>query len=146
MEFKSIGNNKTCNIKSLDNGLQDHASVVTPNGIVTCGGWTVKGKSNTCFRLTNQNTWQPFPNMNFYRSNFHMVVLGDILVAIGGLFEEKTYEKINWKNGEKWEAAEMNVMRGSYEPCVTKWDEESVLITGGTDSGHVSNSNFESFR
>ena len=120
------------------------ASVVTPDGIVTCGGQKLNGRKKDCFRLTNQNTWEPFPSMNEARDFFNMVVLGDDIVAFGGAYNEDSYESIKWRNGDKWEVTKMN--KSFYNPCVTKWNEESIFITGGTKGRNwVSNTNFKSF-
>ena len=142
IEFKNINNNKTCHIKSLNNEIAYHASVVTPIGVVTCGGETANGnRTKDCFRLTNQNNWEMFPSMNIARDQFDVVVVGSILVAFGGYLNENTYEKINWRNGEKWDVTNTN--QSFYRPCVTKWNEESIFITGGTNKRwNVSNSNF----
>ena len=93
VELKSINSNKTCNIPSLDYQLYGHASVVTPIGVITCGG-RISGyrDTNKCVRLTDKNTWEPFPSMKSRRYTFDMVVVGDILVAFG----INTFEKINW--------------------------------------------------
>ena len=73
-----------------------------------------------------------------------MVVLGDHIVAFGGFRDEHTYEKINWKHGGKWELTKMN--QRFHWPCVTKWNEESIFITGGRQSrSSVSNINFKTF-
>ena len=133
VEFKSICSNKMCPIRSLDEGLIYHASVVTPIGVITCGGATPKGGRNECTRLTNINTWEPFPSLNKVRrlaSSYqilHMVVVGDTVVA----FEtySRTFEKINWNTGEKWELVKMN--QEFYGPCVVNWDDENILIIGG---------------
>ena len=130
----------------MDYEVAHHASVVTPNGVVTCGGWAsaFEGKKD-CFRFTNQNTWKPFPSMNKARAFFDMVVLGDDIVAFGGYNFEDSYEMINWSNGDKWEVTNMN--QRFYFPCVTKWNEEGIFITGGFKGRSlVSNANFKSFK
>ena len=143
VDFKSINNNKTCHIQSLDDGLCGHASEVTPIGVITCGGWASNGKSRKdCFRLTDINTWESFPNMNKDRAAMDMILVGDILVVFAS-FNDDTFEKINIRNGDKWESVTMNKVFLDY--CVTKWDEQSVLITGGKslegDHRSVSNTN-----
>ena len=152
VELKSINSNKTCNISSLDYQLYGHASVVTPIGVITCGG-RISGyrETNKCVRLTDKNTWEPFPSMNIRRYAFDMVVVGDILVAFQGRnsmywssSHSNTFEKINWKNGDKWELVKMN--RTFYDPCVTKWDDENILIAGGRSTRYsVSNTSMASF-
>ena len=142
VEFKKINNNKTCHIKPLDQGLERHASVVTPIGIITCGGKTIYGYygyRNESARLTNRNTWGAFPSMNEARVDHHMVVVGDTLVAIDTFWGK--YEKINWRNGNKWESFKMK--RYFICTCVTIWDEENVLITGTLT--HVSNTTIDLF-
>ena len=128
VDLKSINNNKTCHIQSLDGGLCGHASEVTPIGVITCGGWASNGKSRKdCFRLTDINTWESFPNMNKDRAAMDMILVGDILVVFAS-FNDDTFEKINIRNGKKWELVKMN--RTFSWPCVTKWNEESIFITG----------------
>ena len=130
VEFKSINNNKTCHIQSLDYALAYHASVVTPIGVITCGGRTPDLKiRNDCFHLTNRNTWEPFPSMNEGRESFDLFVVGDILVAYDP--KGNTFERINWRNGDKWQMPVWTLNRPFYWSCVTKWDDENVLITGG---------------
>ena len=140
VEFKSFNNKKSCHIQSLDFALCEHASVVTPIGVITCGGSLYTHTSRKeCFRLTNTNTWVPFPSMNKIRYEFSMVVVGDILVAFGSNFalvggSGDTFEKINWTNGEKWELVMIDgwwMNRAFYLPCITKWDDENILIIGG---------------
>lgn len=130
VEFMSINNNSTCHIQSLDYELGYHASAVTPIGVITCGGRISKGRGRKeCVRLTDKNTWKSFPSMNEARESFDLVVVGDFLVA----FEphEYTFEKINWRNGSQWELPIWKFNRAFYGSCVTKWDDENVLITGG---------------
>ena len=134
--FKSINNTKTCHIQPLDHGLTLHASVVSPIGVITCGGVTPNMReTNKCDRLKNKNTWEPFPSMNEARFDFDMVIVGETLISFGGYSDEDTYEKINWRNGDKWELVKMN-RKFSYT-CVTYWDEESILITGGKINGFI---------
>ena len=145
VEFRSINNNKTCQTQSLDYKLHFHASVVTPNGVITCGGipqshGVSHGRTNKCVRLTVKNTWEPFPSMNNPRYEFDMVVVGDMLVAFNSSLESHTFEMINWRNNNKWESVKMN--KEFYSSCIAKWDDENVLITGGRKTAHgVSNIN-----
>ena len=138
VELKIINSHRTCDIQLLDQGLAFHASVVTPIGVITCGGRTSNGRerkvSKKCFLLTNQNTWIPFPSLKKAPYNLHLVVLGDILVAIDPFYDR--YEKIDWRNGDKWELIKMAIKL--YKPCITKWDDENILITGGRNN-RVSN-------
>ena len=142
VEFRSINNNKTCLIQSLDYKLHFHASVVTPNGVITCGGVLYHGRTNKCVRLTVKNTWEPFPSMNIPRYEFDMVVVGDMLVAFNSSLESHTFEMINWRNNNKWESVKMN--KEFYSSCIAKWDDENVLIIGGRKTAHgVSNINIK---
>ena len=110
---------------------------MTPIGVITCGGEASNEKSRKdCFRLTNKNTWEPFPSMNKARDYMDMVLIGDVLVVKDS--HEDTFEKINIRNGDKWELVKMN-RTFHYSSCLTKWDEESIFITGGIRD--VSNSN-----
>ena len=131
IELKIINSSRTCLIQSLEQGLAFHASVVTPIGVITCGGRTFNGRerkvSRKCVILNNQNNWIPFPSLKKAPYNLQMVVLGDILVAIDPFYDR--YEKINWRNGDKWETIKMVIKL--YQPCITKWDDENILITGG---------------
>ena len=108
---------------------------MTPIGVITCGGGTSYVSRKKCFRLSNNNTWEPFPSMNKLHYKSNMVVLGDILVAID--FFPLLIEKINWENGDKWEIMDrltFNVINHSihhHYSCVTKWNEENFIITGG---------------
>merc|ERR1712136_215933 len=115
----------------------------TPIGVITCGGSiyneTRKDKEERkqeCVMLTNKNTWGYFPSMKKARSEFDMAVVGETLIAFGGYNVEDEFEKINWRNGEEWELIKMN--RKFHHPCVTKWDEENILLIGG-DRDLVSN-------
>ena len=133
---------KNCHIQSLDYALAYHASAVTPIGVITCGGRTPDWKKRKeCVRLTNKNTWEPFPSMNEERVTFDLVVFGDILVAFESQKYTFEFEKINWRNGDKWEMPSWKLNRAFYRSCITKWDDENVLITGGRklDGNWVSN-------
>jgi len=84
--------------------------------------------------------------MNNARSSFDMVVLADDIIAFGGYGYEDSYEMINWRKGDKWEVTHMN--QRFLFPCVTHWNEEGILITGGFKSRRtlVSNANFNAFK
>ena len=134
VEFKSVNNNKSCQIQSLDHGWATHGSVVTPIGVITCGGKTTNwSMRRECVRLSDQNTWESFPSMNEGGFIYDMVVIGDIILAFLHLgssgFDVDGFEKINWRDGEKWEL--IKVDRKFSWPCITIWDDESILITGG---------------
>ena len=143
VDFKSINSNKTCHIKSLDYELAFHASAVTPMGVITCGGMSpLLIKRKKCFRLSNQNTWASFPSMNSIHNSvgafqsFQMIMLGDILVAYDSKSKNyRSIEKINWRDGDKWESIDMSSSYWndipSYGSCVTKWSEEEIIIIGG---------------
>ena len=136
VEFKSVNNNKTCPIQSLHHELAEHASVVTSIGVITCGGESPNFiRRNECIRLTDKNTWDPFPSIPSVKEGgvvHDMVVVGDVLVALvfigyGGF--DYLIEKINWRNGETWQSNKIN--RRFFQPCITAWDDENIFIIGG---------------
>ena len=147
VNFKSINSSETCHIESLDYELAFHASAVTPMGVITCGGMSpLLIERKKCFRLSNQNTWESFPSMNSNHDSFlafqsfQMIVLGDILVAYDSKFPSvsqnyRSIEKINWRDGDKWESIDMSSSYWndipSHGSCVTKWSEEEIIIIGG---------------
>ena len=104
---------------------------MTPIGVITCGGRNRKSygrRRRECVRLTDKNSWEPFPSMNEARESFYLVVVGDFLVAFEPI--KLTFEKINWRRGGKWELPIWVLNKKFYQSCVTKWDDESILITG----------------
>ena len=136
VEFKSVNNNKTCPIQSLHHELAEHASVVTSIGVITCGGESPNFiRRNECFRLTDKNTWDPFPSIPSVKEGgvvHDMVVVGDVLVALvfigyGGF--DYAIEKINWRNGDTWQFIKIDGR--FFRPCVTTWDDENIFIIGG---------------
>ena len=65
-----------------------------------------------------------------------MIMLGDILVAYDSKSQNyRSIEKINWRDGDKWESIDMSSSYWkdipSYGSCVTKWSEEEIIIIGG---------------
>ena len=147
VELKSISSNKSCRIQSLNYGLTYHASVVTPIGVITCGGKTLYGRARKeCVRLTDQNTWVPFPSMNVPHFLFEIIVIGEILIAFGDDDSGNVFEMINWRSENKWKLIALS--KTFLNPCVTKWNDENILITGGRKSvnkprHYVSNTNIK---
>ena len=153
VDFKSISKKKTCVFPSVVVDLKEHGSVVTPIGVIICVDLvaTSNGTRKECLRLTNSNAWERFSSMN--RPLYiipepyiiDMVIVGDFLVSFSPHALHNEFEKIDIRNGDKWESVTMNKVFLDY--CVTKWDEQSVLITGGKspegDYISVSNTNID---
>ena len=122
--FKSISSNKTCNIQSLNYGMEFHESVVTPIGVITCGGMTPYIIRKKCFRLTNRNTWEQFPSLNRSHPRFDMIVLGDIIVA----FDYDNHIMNILTNTIKL-GPNLNVAR--YRHGCTRIRDDSLIVAGG---------------
>ena len=70
------------------------------------------------------------------RSNFGMVLVSDVIYAIGGYPSRTTMETINVNNGSEWTELSLDFLV-SYQ-CVTSIGKEKIVVTGVYDGNNVS--------
>ena len=128
-------NNNLCDPMDLDYTVQQHASVATDFGILTCGGETASGVTSHCTLQTKEGQTTSFPSMRKTRRYFGLGIVNDLVYAVGGLYEETTMEKINIKTDSEWTLT--NLPYGVYYHCLTT-TTSSIVITGGYDWPEVS--------
>ena len=125
VELVSTQNNKDfCDPMDLDYAAAYHASVATDLGILTCGGF--EGISKCTLQTMSQTI--SFPSMKKSRYSFGLGIVNDIVYAVGGYYEERTMEKINYKTDSEWTLT--NLPFSVKYHCLTT-TENSLVITGG---------------
>ena len=120
---------QNCNVPSYPIALYGHASSVTEDGIVSCGGHN-GDDLNTCKRLTKSGSWVSFPSMKSKRSFFGMKLSNGRLWAIGGSGEgENSMESIDPKNEDEWtkQSLPFNVS----DHCLSELSEQRLIVIGG---------------
>ena len=124
---------QNCNVPSYPIGLYGHASSVTEDGIVSCGGHN-GDYLNTCKRLTKSGSWVSFPPMKSKRAWFGMKMINGRVWAIGGEgVGGNSMESIDPKNEDEWtkQSLPFSVRRH----CLSELSEQKLIVTGGYDSG-----------
>ena len=118
--------------------LNGHASVVSPTGIVTCGGKLGSRRipgSKICKRLSSSGRWVDFPPLLNDRKHFRMKMMNGKIWAIGGWDQQGRYgfqhtmEYIDAKNLTKWEQKEIPF--GVHSHCVAELPNNRLLVIGG---------------
>ena len=129
-------NNASCLIiNDLPNEVAGQA-VDTKIGPIVCGGRTNSGTTHDCLRLSSNGSWSKFPNLNVARWLFSMTEVSDLLVSIGGVGADTSFEIINVQNGTNWVKKELPFKIHGH--CSTKINQTTILITGGYLDGKVS--------
>ena len=135
VELVSTQNNKDfCDPMDLDYVVDEHASVATDRGILTCGGWNIDPVSirSKCTLQTRDGQTISFPSMKESRYAFGLGIVNDIVFAVGGYNGSNavgTMEKINYKTDSEWTLT--NLPFGSvYRHCLTTTNQ-SLVISGG---------------
>ena len=119
-----------CQSRDLDSPVEDHSSVATRRGVVTCGGQWNGIRLNKCIVQTKDGKTKPFPSMNRRRSSFGMVLMDQSLIVVGGFGADDTMEKISL-NGSRW--IKVNLSFRIFNHCVVAINETMVMAIGGYD-------------
>ena len=138
-------NTTTCKISDLPKPVFAQSTIKTIIGVINCGGWdpVIKYSLKRCWKLENDNSWSPFPNMTQERYAFVMGEANNRLVAIGGVGGSWISESMEWirldgRNNEhetsntqpKWtkQWLQFEVTDNS---CLSKYNDTHLLLTGG---------------
>ena len=127
--------NTNCNPTDLPYAVSGHATVASDQGLITCGGYDGSSYLSKCILQRRNGETTSFPTMKYRRSFFGMVLVSDVIYAIGGYPSGRTtMETINVYNGTKWSEQSLDFSIRSY--CVTSIDNDKIVVTGG--NGNVS--------
>ena len=132
-ELITEDNHLSCNVPSYPIAMKGHASSVTEDGIVSCGGYN-RADLNTCKRLTKSGSWVSFPSMKSKRAWFGMRVINGRVWAIGGDGGgENSMESIDPKNEDEW--TKQSLPFSVKHHCLSELSEQRLILTGGYKSG-----------
>ena len=128
-ELITEDNHLNCNVPSYPIALNGHASSVTEDGIVSCGGRS-GSYLNTCKRLTKSGSWVSFPSMKSKRAFFGIKMMNERLWAIGGVGGgENSMESIDPKNEDEWTKQSLPFNVSGH--CLSELSEQRLIVTGG---------------
>ena len=117
--------------------VEYHSTIKTNFGVINCGGWINWGNGDQkCWRLTALNTWVPFPNMNIGRYGFAMGEANNRVVAVGGVYTEKSMEWISLDERREWTRQALPF--SNHESCLSKYNDTHLLLIGGYFGDDVS--------
>ena len=132
-------NNNLCDPRDLDYTVYLHSSVATDLGILTCGVETgsayTSGTTSKCTLHTKEGQTTSLPSMRKARYYFGLGIVNDLVYSVGGLGEEATLEKMNYKTDSEWTL--MDLPFSVRRHCLTT-TTTSLVITGGYDGNRVS--------
>ena len=104
-----------------------HASVASDQGVITCGGRGADGSSQSkCSLLTPNGRTKSFPSLVGERQNHQMVIIKDVIYAIGGYSNPDNMEIINIKNGTTW--VQENMPFSAHHHCAVAISSKIVVI------------------
>ena len=124
-------NNLICNPTDLPYAVEGHATVASDMGLITCGGDDGPNYFSKCVLQTKSGQTSSFPSMRSQRKYFGMVLVSNVLYAIGGLRSSTTMETINVLNETEWkqQALGFSVFGG----CATNIGKNKIVVIGGRD-------------
>ena len=147
-------NNDFCDPLDLEYTVEDHASIGTPDGILTCGGRTLNGPTSKtiskCVFQTKEGQTTSFPSMKRGRVGFRLGIVNDVAYAIGGDDDsygvDITMEKINFQNDSKWNLTTIfsqfknnyYFLQFSVQGHCLATTKNSLVVTGGSGRNGVS--------
>ena len=120
-------NNDLCDPLDLDYTVDYHASIGTPDGILTCGG-TSDFATSKCVLQTKEGQTTAFPSMKRARTDFGLGIVNDTIYAVGGAQGPATMEKINFKIDSNWTMT--NLQFSVTYHCVAT-TTKNLVVTGG---------------
>ena len=139
IERLSDFNGLECGPSDLIDKVGDHATVSSSRGLITCGGEDEDLKMMSKCQLNGEIN--SFPSMIEKRMEFGMLIVNDIIFAIGGTGSKHTMETIDLNGGTKW--TKMKLPFGVSDHCVVSVGSKILVIGGfffpiGSTSGYVS--------
>lgn len=121
--------NKKCDPIDLFYEVRDQETIITPKGILTCGGTKINWNTlSSCTLQTTSGDTRFFPSMNSKRRWFGMVSIDDMIYAIGGYPSDDTMESINIKDGTQWKQEFMPFKVRKH--CVVSVNSKVIVIGG----------------
>ena len=103
--------NDECDQRDLGYKINEHASIASSIGVITCGGQGIEQIGDRCydciggykkyrtvsdcFIQTSKGEIRTFPSMAGNRSSFQMAIVNEILYAIGGKGDEPLYKELD---------------------------------------------------
>jgi len=132
---------KICRIDELPERVSHHSAVHTSYGPIFCGGipytyytGQTQDYSTKCYRLLRNGTWIFFPPLNYGRASFSMNEVNKRLISIGGWSSQpdtatKSLDYIDFEKEKNWKS--INLPFAIYDHCSLKFDNQTILITGG---------------
>ena len=128
--------NTNCNPTDLPYAVYRHATVASDQGLITCGGFSDGSWESKCILQRKNGETTSFPTMKSRRSVFGMVLVSDVIYAIGGYPSITTMETINVNHGTEWTEQSLDFSVSSH--CVTSVANGKIVVTGGYDGSNVS--------
>ena len=123
-----------CNIPPIQFEVTSGASAAIPNGLVICRG---RFGNQNCLRLTAENKWVSFPDLNWDRSQwftFDMFYMNKKLWTIG---RGSGYQYIDPIKSSYWTYVSTYPSRRLINTCSAELPNNRIINTGGSFK-HVS--------
>ena len=124
-----------CIPPDLPYSLGEHASVVSDKGIISCGGYN-RTIQSACTIQTATGETRSFPSMVSPHSNLGMVIIKDVIYAIGGFPTDNKMETINIKKKRKWTRRILPFH--VYSHCVVSINN-TIIVIGGLGTTRIRN-------
>ena len=133
-----------CKPLDLEYPVGHHSSVATSRGVLSCGGFKDKEKTqlNTCTLQTKEGETISFPSMKRRRSYFGMVVMDQSLILVGGWGGEDKMEKIGL-NGNVW--LEEGLPFAVRYHCVVSINKTMMMSIGGQAANYKVSKRYSKF-
>ena len=113
-----------------------HSTVASDQGLITCGGRDGSNALSKCHLQYRNGSTTSFPSMQSHRQGFGMVIISDIIYAIGGYPSRSKMETMNFKTDNGWTQHDLKF--AVEDPCVTRVGENKIVVIGGYDGSNVS--------
>ena len=134
VEGIGIQNDLNCNPTDLPNISWGQSTVASDLGLISCGGHDGTGRVSKCILQQKNGSTTSFPSMNLPRIGFNLVIVGDVIFAIGGAPTSgnnapTTMEKINIKTDNAWTQQDLG-----FEfkwGCTTSVGNNKIVAIGG---------------
>ena len=137
MELISLQkDNVNCHPPDLPYNVEDHSTVASDQGIITCGGYGESGTLSKCHLQHKNGSTTSLPSMQSERSYFGMVIISDVIYVIGGELSKTKMETMNLKTDNRW--TEHDLEFAVEYNCVTRVGENKIVVIGGYDGSNVS--------
>ncbi|XP_077293318.1 kelch-like protein 26 [Arctopsyche grandis] len=123
----------------LNSAIQWNKSRTPLSTIIVAGNWRHESVSKVEIYDPNNDSWKEFLNTNITRKNAGYVLIGDELIAIGGIDSavHTTVESVNLKTGKKLTLPPLQEARHTAVATVI---EDVIYIFGGNNGSKTINS------